>query len=1269
MSTINIYDLDPKVYGTLLASDRMDVTDSAVSTAAGANKIPPDTHNRTILIGMGGTGLKTLNHIKRVIQQKLQPLWTKYIAFLAIDADRNEFDNAAYLDESEFVLSTLGGIKEVVDTGKKDYPSAWLPFVEEDAARALQNYGGNGSGRKRLMGKMKIHYANSESGGVDRMIMDRIGDMKNKQLAPVAGSESYQVYVIGSLSGGTCSGGFLEMPAMVRKALNAGDRVQVNAMLYLPDTVLALDPANRSELMANGYASLKELNYFEGMSMREGHSESWPCNDLANPELKLSNTDGFFTMPYLIGTVGGPKGDSDQVARETIAEFFISLLGNVIPAGQNAFPVDSFLNNALQRVGVKPVSTTYANGEMEAPNSAHEFPRRYGTIGFAQASAPEKIIQAYTLGRACVTAGLMPISNQERKNRITNGETFLPFLGEKQYSSSTDLNQQREEIMKSVSAFMARYQSAAFNYNNVITSVEPTWENIRDGGADDANVKRTVDSFVTKVTSSDSKKALENAVDEEYRKFRAAVKVYVEKNGPMAFYNLYMGIAEEAEKGREPAKGIKEVLQFMVDDQNVATGNPNTWPSHKVEEKRKNDLTQTIVKTKGGVVGKVLNVFNDEHTKQAGQWVAAYNKMVNARVNEERRKWMTGKQGILKKRFAEPVDTLAKQLYAFGKILESMANGYMQSGSKLDDFQTFSKVSDNSTEVNIAALNPAAHAWLQDEAASNAAKVDGPKVRKALVDSFFDHPADWLEVDDRLLNVTGESITLVSEEAPVKARKMFDEAVGQTISINMDITVDNLFVQLQARNVDYKTYAKQIVDELARKSLPLFNSIRPFDARDRYCYIMYPQALKKNNPNVVQELENEAKLKFPNAGFYGTDYADSIMMYQMVAPFEVYQLADLPQWEREYEVMIRQLNNGLHGKSPDVKRTSSRNSQIDYVENTSWYDYPAITYRENPQARDENGDICHEGQVRNKMDKVIDEAIKMGLLYCEERGGRYYVVRVRMDDSVEWDFDDSLLRVDPKTELYPMGIDLIKTVAKQNRVRMEDITRTVSLANAGLMTDGHVDEEWAWKYARRVLYAHRPMFNQIRDTIDRVRPWHEAVEELNKGLMDKYKPAKMIRLMMAKVFYPDDDQIWTLLDADGMETPVVNMSDSQINRLTRRDPMGAAVVNAGFSLYYIYTKLASKVDDKELDAALTYAKEVLDEYRDEETLDAAFDMTDKMMKEQTKALVALGADLDNPEKKPLKAFVNKMAAVEIEDEEQIMALCDFYSKLKFWKKV
>lgn len=1268
MSTINIYDLDPKVYGTLLAADRMDVTDGAMSTA-GASKIPPDTHNRTILIGMGGTGLKTLNHIKRVIQQSLQPQWTQYIAFLAIDADRNEFDNAAYLDESEFVLSTLSGIKDAVDGSPKDYPVAWKPFVDETAAKSLQNYGGDGAGRKRLMGKMKIHYSNSESGGVDQLIMDRIAEMKNRKLAPVTGNAFYQVYVIGSLSGGTCSGGFLEMPVMIRKALNAGDRVQVNAMLYLPDTVIALDPANRSELMANGYASLKELNYFEGMSMREGHSEVWPCNDLANTELKLASTDDFFNMPYLIGTVNGPKGDSDKVARETIAEFFISLLGNVVPAGQNAFLVNSFLDNATQRIGRREVNTGYANGEMEALNSAHEFPRRYGTIGFAQASAPKKIIQAYTLGRACITAGLMPISNQERKNRITNGETFLPFLGEKQYSSSTDLNQQRSEIMKSVSAFVSRYQGPSFNYPNVITSVEPTWENIRDGGADDNNVKRTVDSFVNKVTSSESKKALENAVDEEYRKFRAAVQVYVEKNGPMAFYNLYMGIAEEAEKGREPALGIKDVLQRMVDDQNVTTGNPNTWPSQKVEEKRKNDLTQAIVKAKGGLIGTITNAFNDERTKQAGQWVASYNNMVNARVNEERRKWMTCKQGILKKRFAEPVDTLAKQLYAFGKILETMANGYMQNGDKLNDFAAFTKVSDNSTEVNIAALHPAAHAWLQEEAESNAARVDGPKVRKALVNSFFEHPADWLNVDDKLIKINADTISLVSEETPVKARKMFDQAVMQNISLNMDITVDNLFVQLQARNVDNQTYAKQIVQELAQKSLPLFNSARPFSSADKHCYIMYPQSLKTANPQVVQALENEAKLKFPNIGFYGTDYADSIMMYQMVAPFEIYQLADLPQWEREYEHMIRQLNNGLHGKSPDVRRIKSRDSLIEYTENTSWYDYPAITYRENPQAKDENGNICHEGQVRNKMDKVIDDAIKMGLLYCEERNGRYYVVRVRMDDSVDWDFDDSLLRVDPKTELYPMGIDLIKTVAKQNRVKMEDITRTVTLANAGLMTEGHVDEEWAWKYARRVLYAHRPMFNQIRDTIDRVRPWHEAVEELNKGLMDKYKPAKMVRMMMAKVFYPDDDQIWTLLDADGMETPVVNMSDSQLNRLTRRDPMGAAVVNAGFSLYYIYTKLASKVDDKELDAALTYAKEVLDEYRDEETLDEAFDMTDKMMKEQTKLLVSMGADLDNPEKKPLKAFVNKMAAVEIEDEEQIMALCDFYSKLKFWKKV
>lgn len=1269
MSTRNIYELDSNLYGTLLAADRMDVVDSALNGTSGASKIPPDTHNRTILIGLGGTGMKTLNHIKRVVQQRLQPQWTKYIAFLAIDSDRSEFDKAAYLEEYEFVLSTLDGIKSAVEGSKENYPSAWQPFVDEKRAKELHDYGGNGAGRKRLMGKMKIHYAISENRGVDQEIMSRISSMRSSRLAEVSGNAKYQVYVIGSLSGGTCSGGFLEIPAMVRKALNLGDRVEINAMLYLPDTVMALDPANKNELMANGYASLKELNYFQGMGMRDGHSETWPNNDPANRELKLESTDDFFDMPYLIGTIGGPKNDSDKIARETIAEFFISLLGNVIPAGEEAFLMNSFLNNAKQRVNHKPNNPAFANGEVEAPKTAHEFPRRYGTIGFAQASAPQQIIRAYTVGKACVTAGLCPISNQARKDKIAAGETFLPFLGEKQYSAPAELNQQRQEILGSLVAFMSRFQAASFSYANVIPGGAPSWDAIREGTADDSSVKRTVDAFVNRATDTAASKAMEAGVQEEFRKFRTAVKLYVEKNGPMAFYNLYHGNAA-AEDGGKAAKGIRDVLQLMVDDQHVETGNPNVWPNHKNLEMQKNNLTKQIVNAKGGLIGTLVNTFNDERTKQAGQWTAAYNAAVNAQINEKRREFMLGKNGILKKNFFEPADTLTKQLYAFGKILEAMSNGYMYSGSKLDDYQAFTKVSDNSTEVNIAALNPTAHQWLQDEAAENAARVEGAKVRKALVDSFFDKTSEWLCVDDNLIKTTGGTVSLVSEETPVAARKMFDQCLSQTISTKMDVTVGNLFLQLDERGVNYQTYAKQIVDELALKSQPLFNGNQNFSDGDKHCYIMYPQSLKKNNPAIAAAIETEAKQRFGKIGFYGTDYADSIMMYQMVAPFEIYYLNDLPAWEREYEEMIKKLGHGLHGMSPDVKRTVTKHGFVEYSELTSWYDYPAITYRENPQEKDEDGNICHEGQVRNAMDKVIDEAIQMGLLYCEQDDdGLYYVYRVRMDNSVDWSFDEDLLRIDPRTEMYPMGADLIKTVAKQNRVKLADITRTVSLSYSGQMSRGHADEDWAWKYARRVLYAHRPMFNQIRDTIDRVRPWHDAVVELNKGLMNKYKPAKMIRMMMAKVFFPDEDNIWVMTDEDGMETPVVNMSDSALNRLTRRDPMGAAIVEAGFSLYYIYTKLADKVSDEELDASLTYAKNILDEYRDEETLDEAFDATDKLMKEQTKALVAMGADLDNPEKKPLKAFVNKMAAVEIEDEETIMAICDFYSKLKFWKKV
>lgn len=1258
-----IYDLDSKFYDALLATTELDIVDKSAADAVGEGKIPPDTHNRTILIGLGGTGVQTINHVKRVISSKLAPSWKNYIAFLAIDSDNNEFDNATHLTEEEFIRTTKPGIQTAVSKGKVAYPKAWLPFVDEDQARTLVGFDTNGAGRKRLMGKMKSHYKNSGSKGVDEEIVAKLAARKNNVLegfpATVAGN--YDVYVIGSVSGGTCSGTFLELPALIRKALNADERTQIHAMLYLPDTLTALDPAYERELMANGYASLKELDYFQGLKMREETEETFYYNDPASFKLKMTADNDFFTLPYLIGTRSGATTSSKGEACDTIAEFFISILGRMVPPGEDAFLVDSFVSNALNHVNDREVAP--GNDNLELNGTDHSRPKRYGTVGFAQAAAPEQIVKAYTISQACKLAGLEPIEADERAARIAKGETLLPFYGADQFYPTMEVNDANKDLLAALNTYMLSYQAPRFAYATSFGG-NPTWEEIRDGAADDMGRMKLVDNRIEEMTGSEAARKLKEEVTAQFTTFRNSVKAYVRQNGPMAFVNLFEGNAEKNE-GAPRAVGIREILTNLRDDLDPVTQSPKVWPTAAEGKKAADDAKQKIVTHKGGFFGWAKDKINGFKAEQAGKWVSDFNAWTNIRINEKLRGHMLGTNGILNRNFIEPAEILCKQLETFGKLLSAMAKGYDAYGDALNDYDEFAKVNGGSAQVNIAALNHNVHAYLKEKAEKAARNVEAEKVRDALVNSFFDDPAKWVEYDEKLIERKGggNTITLVNANSPVSARYEFDRCLRQTMPATVEIKVEELF---NNANVNASVFANQIVTKLNIKSAPLFNGKLP--SGDTHRYMMYPQSLK---PELKTALENAARSMISSEmKFYGTDYADAIMMYQMVAPFEMYKLAELPEWENQYWAQKAKQGNGLHGRSPDLVETADNLGTAVYSEVTSWFDYPAITYNHNPKARDaSSGEICHEGQVRIEMDKIIKEARKKGILYSHKTNNNTWVIkRVHLDKSIDWNFEDELLMPDEDTGLLPEGKELLNEIVVQNRKKIADVSKVVKLAYAGLLSKEHSSEEYAWEYASRVLYVHRPMFIDIRNTLEKVRPWFELVNRINSNIKKAWNPAKMYKLIQAGILAQSKNGLWAFRDERGAQVAIANMNPAKLEILRDSKPKEAAIVDAGLTLYYLFDKLMKKITDEELDEALERATECLndDEYSESDEFLTANKLARTTLNAELETVKALGADLEDFNK-PKSKFVNNLKEAGLTGKEQPVEIAKFYNKIQLWK--
>lgn len=1242
----HVYDYQLADLDKLLAADKIRTSDDSL---LGTAKIQPDKRNRTILIGLGGTGCKTIHYVKKTIAAKLAPGWEKYVSFLAIDTAGVELDGMTFLEPDEKLKLTLPNVELRAATPAAYHGNTWAVFADPEKVKHIPAFASEGAGRNRLMGKMKFHDKNLAR-GVDEEIISRLVTQKGQILAPIPAGTSgqYEVYVVGSVSGGTCSGGFLEMPALIRQALNV-ENVHVYAMLYLPDTLAALDPANKAELEANGYAALKELNYFQGLHMRDGYSESWTCNDPANSVIKIDSSKTFFELPYLVGTRGGASADSSDRAMATIAEFFISLLGQMtVPDGKTPFLTDSFLSNAKNHWGDKHVNAG-TNHEQEAPYSAHEFPKNFGAIGFASASAPQEILQAYTIGEACRAAGLQPVSAVERAALITDGITFLPFLGKQDYLTASTGTATAVQLLKPLTDFLNRYQTQDFDMVASLGSKPVEWDDIHNGEYDDGVLDEQIRLHVKSKTQPTDLDKLDEQIRKAFATFRLNVREYIEKEGPFAFGNLYEGhfIKENGNFG----VGIKAMLERLVAGQDPVTGKRNGWQSSE-EAKEAAKQIRSDISQNGGLLKKLGSAFTGKRKEQAQSWKEAMDTWGNRLFNEKQRERVLGKHNALDKYFQQPAAILAMQLEYFGTLLVELSEIYQRFGAKLNHYQDFEKVTDSPASVNIAAVNENAHTWLKGQADIVTQTIEGKKIRDALIKSFFEEPESWMAFGDHVTKDTVVGVALTNPDVPIDARNTFETCMMKNIAINVDISIENLFESIKT-NVSYDVFAQQILTKLSHTSSLLFHG--NVDGNLYHRYIMYPSALNTANPAIMTAIQNAAKTIYPGIGFYCSDYTDSIMMYQQAVPFEIYRLNDLEQWERNYDVK-QLMHNGLHGRSPDLTKVMDAQRTICYVENTSWYDYPSIVYRQDHSAVDNLGMyLYHEGEVRAKIDELLEEAKKLGVLYIQQDpAGQWYVNRVFCFNPTSWHFDETLVPADPKTGKMPSGLDLVKAVLAQNSKTLGQVSKTVELLDGGLMNQHHSTEEWAWYYAKRVLYAHRPMLAEIRETVKLFREWSINIEKYNEELEKRLNAAKMIRIMQANVMNVDAAGFWNL---NG--TVVANLSTAGLKMLSMKSPKEANLVKSGFVLYHLFKKL----EGVNLDPMLKKAQSAIEKWDGTGAIADSMDLTDQMMQRETEKLEMLGGEL---KEEPTQKFRDQLKEQKI-DPQEAENLLAFYDDMQLWQ--
>lgn len=262
---------------------------------------------KTIVIGLGGTGRDAVLNIKRKYQEVYGTDDVPTTRFLVLDttgAQPLQFGDGheVRIKPGEFRKMSVANPRQVVKINKD--VKGWFPEGGVPLAAIT-----SGAGQIRAIGRLAL-FANSNDvySALANVFDDVRGIKPNRDIGnfEVIG-DNVLVSVVGSLSGGTGSGTFLDVAYLCRTFLDAEDTLV--GYLLLPDVFVG-KPATRN-VQPNAYGALKELDYLMSRTM----SQSDDAFDFGGQTIRRDSAP--FDVVYLVNNQNKAKYVTTEVEELT----------------------------------------------------------------------------------------------------------------------------------------------------------------------------------------------------------------------------------------------------------------------------------------------------------------------------------------------------------------------------------------------------------------------------------------------------------------------------------------------------------------------------------------------------------------------------------------------------------------------------------------------------------------------------------------------------------------------------------------------------------------------------------------------------------------------------------------------------------------------------------------------------------------------------------------------------------------------------------------
>ena len=1230
----------------------------------------------TLVISTGGSGKSAILQAINIANQKLQEDYSSYMKFLVIDSAKNELEPLRHLGiDTLNISSPMAQIRLSLDKRSPFYQK----FINKDFP--VHTINEEGANQMRQIGKVKL-YDQMDGATNDQILQSKIAGYFANDWAAHA-DLPVDIMILTGISGGNGSGTFIDIAVRAKQACPAPAKVKVYGYIMLPDTAekFASDNAAKKSLHRNGFAALKELESYESIAMEMGRKETMPSNIAANT-VELKDTNIPYDYPVLMS---GDYNEAVGIIAETIV--------NAAADNGGTFSQASFYANKDTERGNKFAREEVSRHGILNKDACPEDSHMYCSIGYAQASIPEKIVIPHVVGS--VSRKLYRPAADAAVGAAAN--TATAFCTKDKSLSRQDYQNSMRYLLGLGPNQELRDSSLWGKLNARMDSFCRLRDNQVDISYDDAvsgNIRNFMNGYGTTAAINRATEQTQAEIAKEFEAIKTKAQKVMIDFGPRAMQYLYDGVGNPDEHGvREDytAFCLKTQIEFVKNkfiDQKAGITPGRPEPLNAVQR-----LIEHFVKAR-------MDEWKDA-TRSCEEMNVRYGVCQN----------MKGANGIWQTKFVTPMTDFLWNTSRFADVLETIADYYEGVGKSLstDNFQEFANQSGETNGINLC-RDAGMYNWVKGKINSKLANVRVQDVREQLINDFYKNTAIW-----------------TSNEEGV-ARKQFDEimskacAVGKYAGANngMDLTITDYFshvlesVPQSMQQIEITNAVDLIFGQLMTKSKPCLK-IKQGAHQIRNGTIMLPRSLQAGASGPMIQNAFQTKLaqtdaKLANLVF--SDVVDSIVCYQTSVADALSDIADIELWENDYEDSIdttTHLHNGqyptLHmdtGYSqyneltmdetvmekhmtsqrevyPDLGKKANTRNELNTVYGTglAWKQYPSINVTRYGNDFSGAGNKLEVAYRRDVFSKKIEEALRLGVIECERTGNvyRYYINLIpRGWTNFRVKGYKNKYKNGPKKGLFVRGKELFDYLAEQNREVTETCRRQIYLRDSKFFDQNGFDftkiiqvENWPQEridkehksYMMRIMRKSTGLYQDLEDTLFKLQPVEYELELKEIEILKRAKYRKFFDVYMSGLVNSDENGLeWTaIVDDSGEKERLTKFSRIMLRGL---DDIDRKLVMDKLKLYYVYqqydeTREEHRLTDEELDKIQTKLNKRVSEEAQEELLETST----ASLKEE----MAIYKEKYGEEDDPLDAIMEAYGLEEYQIDE-IQPVIDFYETLE-----